>query len=156
MAAGGPSSFKRPESVLVVIFTTPGEVLLLRRADHVEFWQSVTGSLEWCEDDRFVTACRELFEETGIMAETGWRDWGVSHCYEIFPQWRHRYRPGTVHNTEHVFSLELPERVPVALRPVEHVEYEWLAWPAAVARVTSASNRWALEVLGRERGFLPS
>ena len=156
MAVGGPSSFKRPESVLVVIFTTPGEVLVLRRADHAAFWQSVTGSLEWHEDDRFATARRELLEETGIAADRGWRDWGVSHRYEIYPQWRHRYRPGTVHNTEHVFSLELPDRVPVVLRPDEHEEYEWLAWPTAVARVTSASNRWALEILGRERGFLRS
>ncbi len=155
MATGTSPPFKRPESVLVVIFTTPGEVLVLRRADHAAFWQSVTGSLEWAESDRLATARREVQEETGIAAQTGWRDWGVSHDYEIFPQWRHRYRPGTLRNTEHVFSLELPDRMGVMLHGAEHKEYEWLAWPAAVARVTSPSNRWALEVLGRERGFLP-
>ena len=26
-----------------------------------------------------------------------------------FPQWRHRYPPGTTHNTEHVFGLAVPE-----------------------------------------------
>ena len=30
--------FKRPESVLVVVYTRSGKVLLLRRADHPEFW----------------------------------------------------------------------------------------------------------------------
>ncbi len=154
MAAVLPPRYKRPESVLVVIFTAKAEVLLLRRADHPEFWQSVTGSLEWSEEDRLATARRELQEETGIVASEGWRDWGLSHRYEIFPEWRHRYEPGTVHNTEHVFSLELRDRVAVSLHPAEHCDYEWLRWAPAVARVTSDSNRWALETLGRERGFL--
>ncbi|MHB8252475.1 MAG: dihydroneopterin triphosphate diphosphatase [Acidiferrobacter sp.] len=147
------SSYKRPESILVVIFTARGEVLLLRRSDHVAFWQSVTGSLEWHEEDLLAAARRELAEETGIITAQGWRDWETSHRYEIFPQWRYRYRPGTLHNTEHIFSVELADRVPVSLHACEHEEYEWVSWSEAVARATSASNRWALEVLGRERGF---
>jgi len=38
--------YKRPESVLVVIYTARPEVLLLHRSDMPEYWQSVTGSLE--------------------------------------------------------------------------------------------------------------
>ncbi|HEX6549558.1 MAG TPA: dihydroneopterin triphosphate diphosphatase, partial [Gammaproteobacteria bacterium] len=34
--------FKRPESVLVVIYTSRGEVLQLRRREPADFWQSVT------------------------------------------------------------------------------------------------------------------
>ena len=34
----------------MVIYTTGGEVLLLRRRQPDDFWQSVTGSLEWDED----------------------------------------------------------------------------------------------------------
>jgi dATP pyrophosphohydrolase len=147
-------SFKRPESVLVVIFTTPGEVLLLRRCDHAAFWQSVTGSLEWHEEDLLATARREVAEETGIMVENGWRDWEISHQYEIFPEWRHRYRPGTLRNTEHIFSLELPDRVEVRLHASEHKEFEWMSWQAATVRVTSETNRYALETLGRQRAFL--
>ena len=37
---------KIPQSVLVVIHTPALEVLLLERADHPGFWQSVTGSLD--------------------------------------------------------------------------------------------------------------
>ena len=44
-----PRHFKRPESVMVVVHT-PEEVLVLKRADHDCFWQSVTGSLEWNEE----------------------------------------------------------------------------------------------------------
>ncbi|HUW97811.1 MAG TPA: dihydroneopterin triphosphate diphosphatase [Acidiferrobacter sp.] len=154
MAAVTRSSFKRPESVLVVIFTARGEVLLLRRSDHAAFWQSVTGSLEWDEEDLLAVAQREAAEETGIVTAHGWRDWEVSHQYEIFPHWRYRYEPGITRNIEHVFSLELADQVAVSLHPGEHEECEWVSWPVAVARVSSASNRWALEVLGRERGFL--
>ena len=38
--------YKLPISTLVVIYTTALEVLLLERADHPGFWQSVTGSQE--------------------------------------------------------------------------------------------------------------
>ena len=36
--------FKIPQSVLVVIHTPALDVLLIRRPDPHEFWQSVTGS----------------------------------------------------------------------------------------------------------------
>lgn len=147
------NKFKRPESVLVVVYTKTGKVLMLRRADHAEFWQSVTGSLEWDTQDPKATARRELREETGIV--TGdLRDWQKTNTYVIFPEWRHRYAPGVTENTEHVFSLELPNEVPVKLNPDEHSEFLWLAFPAAVERATSWSNRDAIVSLGRELGFL--
>ena len=34
-----------------------------------------------------------------------------------YERWRHRFAPGTTHNTEHVFSVELPGRVPAYLPP---------------------------------------
>ncbi|MGD8932832.1 MAG: NUDIX domain-containing protein, partial [Chromatiales bacterium] len=45
-------TYKRPESVLVVVYTAGGEVLLLRRTRPRDFWQSVTGSLHWGESPR--------------------------------------------------------------------------------------------------------
>ena len=38
--------FKRPESILVVIYTRHGDVLLMERTRPAGFWQSVTGSLD--------------------------------------------------------------------------------------------------------------
>jgi dihydroneopterin triphosphate diphosphatase len=81
-------------------------------------------------------------------------DWQLSNVYEIFPQWRHRYPPGTTVNSEHVFGLEVPTRVPVVLAPREHLRYEWLDWRDAAARCFSWSNRAAIEALpshGRKR-----
>ena len=97
--------FKRPISVLVVVHTAQLEVLLLERAAHPGYWQSVTGSQEEGED-LGDTAVREVTEETGIDARRHrLLDWGLSNRYEIFPQWRHRYAPGVTHNNEHVFGL---------------------------------------------------
>ena len=111
-------SFKRPESVLVVVTTRSGKVLLLRRADHPEFWQSITGSMEWGDEQPAETAARELHEETGIMVPPAQlTDRQIQQRYEIFPQWRHKYAPGVTENTEHFFSIELPDEQTVTLSP---------------------------------------
>jgi dATP pyrophosphohydrolase len=143
-------AYKVPISTLVLVHTPDLRVLLLERADYPQHWQSITGSQESGET-LTATAARELFEETGIVAATygGVIDWERQNVYEIFPRWRHRYPPGTTHNTEHVFSLEVPEPVPVTLHPEEHVRYEWLPWEEAAAKCFSWSNRAAIEELPR-------
>jgi dihydroneopterin triphosphate diphosphatase len=138
---------KRPVSVLVVIHTPALAVLLLERAAHPGYWQSVTGSQE--EGETLAdTARREVFEETGLdTAQFGLSDWQQSNSYEIFPEWRHRYAPGVTHNTEHVFSLQVPAILPVRLAPGEHRASIWLPWREAAARCFSWSNRDAILAL---------
>lgn len=139
--------FKQPVSVLVVIHTPRGEVLLIERADRPGFWQSVTGSREGTEA-LLDTARREVFEETGLQAQPpALSDWGVTNRYEIYPHWRHRYAPGVTHNEEHVFGLCLPEPVPVCLAPGEHLAWRWLPWREAAEQVFSPSNAEALRAL---------
>ncbi|MFY3757997.1 dihydroneopterin triphosphate diphosphatase, partial [Escherichia coli] len=59
-------NYKRPESVLVVIYArSSGRVLMLQRRDDTEFWQSVTGSLE-ADESPLHAAQREIKEEVGI------------------------------------------------------------------------------------------
>jgi len=60
----------------------------------------------------------------------------------------HRFAPGVVHNTEHVLSLALRQRVPVTLAPEEHAAFAWLTWREAAARCFSWSNRDAIAMLG--------
>jgi len=141
-------AFKQPVSVLVLVHTPDLRVLLLERADFPEHWQSVTGS---CEPGEALAnaAARELAEETGIDAAAfgGAVDWHLSNDFEIFPQWRHRYPPGTTHNTEHVFSLTVPGPVDVRLNPREHLRHAWLPRREAAERCFSWTNRDAIEAL---------
>jgi dATP pyrophosphohydrolase len=141
---------KIPESVLVVVHTAAREVLLIERADHRGYWQSVTGSKDAPDEPLELTARREVAEETGIAIGSpqvplaNLRDWQLRNVYPIYPQWRHRYAPGVTHNTESVFGLRVPRDVPVVLAPREHVAYVWLPWREAADRCFSASNAEAI------------
>ncbi len=145
---------KIPESVLVVIHTSALEVLLIERADKPGFWQSVTGSLDSPDEALLDTATRELFEETGIVADgdtIALRDWHLSNIYEIYPVWRHRYAPGVTRNTEHVFGVCVPRDTPIVLSPREHLQYVWLPYIEAADRCFSSSNAEAILQLPQRR-----
>lgn len=168
---------KQPVSALVVIHTPALDVLLLERAAHPGYWQSVTGSREGGESI-IATAVRELAEETGIIiapprsqnrlaaphggadaslgrpgggivcAPQDLRDWRLSNRFEIFAEWRDRYPAGVTHNTEHVFSLCVPSGTAVTLAPHEHRAMRWLPWRTAAATCFSWTNRDAILMLG--------
>lgn len=119
-------------------------MLLIERADYAGAWQSVTGSRDGDEILRD-TAIREVAEETGIDAKQfKLIDWQLQNEYEIYAKWSHRFPPGTTHNTEHVFGLQLPYPVAVKLAPREHVNYQWLPYKIAAEKVFSPSNRAAI------------
>jgi dihydroneopterin triphosphate diphosphatase len=147
--------FKIPESALVVIHTADREVLLIERADHPGFWQSVTGSKDAADEPLVTTVIREVMEETGIVIGSpavplaNLRDWHLRNVYEIYPVWRHRYAPGVTQNTEHVFGLRVPRDVVIALSPREHLRHEWLDWRAAADKCFSPSNAEAVLQLPR-------
>jgi dihydroneopterin triphosphate diphosphatase len=138
-------TFRRPESVLIVIYTAPGDFLLLERRKPPGFWQSVTGSLEWGETAD-AAARRELIEETGIMqgllCNLQW-----TQIYDILPSFGKKYAPGVTRNLEHAFALKLAERVPVHLSEREHVRYQWLSAAEAAARASSSTNRAVIRQL---------
>ena len=157
-AKGAPLSSKAtkiPESVLVVIHTPALDVLLIERADHPGYWQSVTGSKDRVDEALTETCVREVAEETGIaigscaVPNSSLRDWRMRNVYEIYPVWRHRYAPGVTHNTEHVFGLLVPEGIPVRLDAREHVNHVWLPYREAADRCFSPSNAEAILHLPR-------
>ncbi len=143
-------AYKKPESALVVLYDQYHRVLLLQRQDDPTFWQSVTGALEEGELP-IDTAYREVNEETGIDAKAhGFfiHQHNKQNQYEIRNRWRHRYPPGTVFNTEHVFSMQIDSDLPITLS--EHLQYEWVSKEDALKRLWSPSNREAVSL------FVPS
>jgi len=137
--------YRRPESVLIVIYTEAKEFLLLERRRPAGFWQSVTGSLEWGEmPDR--AARRELEEETGItqgvLINLQW-----TQTYEILDSFDKLYAPGVTTNLEHAFCLRLSKCVDVTLS--EHVQYRWMSGGEALSMVSSNSNRAVIADLRR-------
>ena len=133
--------FKRPESVLVVVYTRTGKVLLLKRADDPDFWQSVTGSLLWEETEPRQAAARELREETGLRAAEGLQDLQLTNRYPILPRWRPRYAPEVTENTEYAFALELPEEILITVNPAEHASHGWFTFGEAAGKAASWTNR---------------
>ena len=139
--------YKTPVSVLVVIYTLDLQVLLLERADHPSYWQSVTGSQH--EGETLAqTAIREVTEETGLDVNSSQlENWHIQNQYKIFQEWRWRYAPSVTHNTEHVFGLQLPEPIPITVAIQEHLGFIWLPWQAAADKVFSSSNAQAIRSL---------
>ena len=144
-------SFKRPESVLVVLYNEYKEVLVLQRMDDATFWQSVTGTMEGVEAP-IQTAVREVLEETGIdlsLERSG--SGGFLHhlmdCrqvnqYSIREDWRYRYPPGVDKNFEYVFCAQVPASANIKLS--EHITYVWLSKQEALKKVWSATNKNAI------------
>lgn len=136
--------YRRPESVLVLVYTESGEVLLLKRTRPQLFWQSVTGTLETGEAP-VEAAHRELAEETGICGASV-IDCKQSNQFVISEAWRDRYAPGVTMNTEHIFCCPLADKpAKVCLAADEHSEFVWLPVDKAIEQVSSWTNRQALE-----------
>jgi len=131
------------------VYTSGGEVLLLQRADSTQAWQSVTGSMRWDEINPIDTARRELYEETGLVADAQLKDMGIRKRYPIRPLWKPRYHPDHDENREHLFFFKLPKRSEITINTNEHQDFCWLPYAQARDRVRFATNRDAIEMLMR-------
>lgn len=143
------TAVRRPASVLVVVYTDDSHVLLLRRCQPFDFWQSVTGSLNEGETHADA-ALRELHEETSFTDQGELSFSNVSRHFEIDPRWRDRFAPGVVDNEEFEWRYRLLTAREIQLNRQEHSEYQWLHVDDAVEAVWSWTNRDALKKLRDE------
>jgi dATP pyrophosphohydrolase len=135
--------YRRPVSVLVLVYTADGSILLLRRSRPFDFWQSITGSLQRDETHE-QAALRELEEETGLKGEGKLTFSGTSRAFTIDPRWRDRYAPGVTENVEFEWHYRLPAKTDIAIDNLEHSEYQWFSLDRAIEAVWSWTNREAL------------
>ena len=140
--------YRRPESVLIVVYTIAGDVLLLKRRSPLEFWQSVTGSLE-PDESHAAAAPRELAEETGLVDEGELCYSGNRREFEIDPRWRDRYAPGVTTNEEYEYRYRLDDIPAIRIDDSEHAGYCWAPIDEAIGMAWSWTNRAALEDLRR-------
>lgn len=144
------AEFRRPVSVLVVVYTDALDVLLLQRTKPFDFWQSVTGSLN--DGESVASAARrELLEETGLSSEGELTDSGVERIFTIDPRWRHRFAPGVTENREYEWRYRLWNRQEVTIDEREHSALKWCAIDTAISEVWSWTNREALDNLRKTR-----
>jgi dATP pyrophosphohydrolase len=130
-------------SVLVLVYTADGSILLLRRSRPFDFWQSVTGSLQR-DETHAEAALRELAEETGLSGEGELEFSGTNRAFIIDPRWRDRYAPGVTENVEFEWHYRLPARTDIVMSSAEHSEYRWFSLEKAIEAVWSWTNREAL------------
>ena len=139
---------KIPKSVLVIAHDKDLNVLLLERADHKNFWQSITGSLDFAEENLLDAAKRELEEETGIKTDNeNWLDWNLSRRFKIFSHWKHRYDENINFNTEHIFSVCVDSSSQSILKTRKHVNFTWIFWREAADKCFSWTNVLAIKEL---------
>ncbi len=137
--------FKRPESILVIVYARDSSVLLLQRKDWPDFWQSVTGSMQDAETSPLISAWRELKEETGLSATDGdMQDCQASAYFDIYPQWLKRYAPGVTRNLEHVFCFRVAKPINISISK-EHTSYCWVTKEEALEKVISSTNSDAID-----------
>ena len=133
---------KIPKSILIIIYTKNKDVLLLKKINDKDMWQSVTGSMQ--ENETALDAAkRELLEETGLNSDN-LIDCKKEYVFEIYEMWRHKYDDGVTHNTEHVFKLELDDIIDINIDVEEHDSYLWLPRVKAAEKVFSHTNRQAI------------
>ncbi len=139
---------KIPVSTLIIIHDSKLNILLLERADRPNFWQSVTGSLNFKTENLTCAAQRELKEETGLnLYDFPWLNWNFSRKFKIFDHWVHRYEKGVKENTEFIFSVCIAKNEKIKLSPREHLRYEWFSSNNAIKKCFSWTNKVAIEEL---------
>ncbi len=126
------------------------EYLLLHRVlERLSFWQGVTGGVESGEAIE-QTAARELTEETGFTPDD-LQPIGFTYTFPADEFFENMYETMPDEITQHVFVARVAAGSEPTLDQVEHDQYSWLDFDAALDRLYWWDDK---ESLKRVEAFL--
>jgi dATP pyrophosphohydrolase len=115
--------------------------MLHRISERGEFWQGVSGGVEW-DETLEAAARRELIEETSLRP-VELRQVNCSYTFAMQEDWKRWYAPGTAEIAEHVFLAVVEGEKPV-LSAEEHDDWRWCTYEEALALLAWPENIEAL------------
>lgn len=117
-------------------------LVLKRREDRGDFWQSVTGGVEEGEN-QIAALKRELKEETGIGEYQKIINLKYSFSFSL---------PHLGELVENVYAVEVSPETEIFLSP-EHIEYRWVFFEEALSLLKYEANKEGFrkiwKILGR-------
>jgi len=129
-------------------------LMLHRCAERGNFWQGVTGAPLPGESD-LEAAIRETREETGYAVGVRLLELATRYAYALRPeeadQWASLYGPGVTSIPVVSFGAEVVAPSPPVLDPIEHDDFDWCTYEAALALLDWPVEADALD--GRRRAL---
>jgi len=136
------SKMKTNNQIEVIVFIKSESgckyLILKRNSKKGDFWQPITGNVEFGESFEDATR-RELMEETGITK--------VKRSFDL--EYTFSFHDDNRTQTERVFCVEVLEGTTINLSS-EHTAYKWVSKDEALSTLIYPGNKKAFEMLGKK------
>ncbi len=123
--------------------------LLLKRKLHWKGWEFPKGKIELYEIlNRKNTALREVQEETGLVPKKKTlKKYPIKGKYLYTKELKDR--PGTIGQSYHLYSVEIPYSQKVKLDKKEHSSFKWCSFKQAIKLLTWKNQKDSLKIVNK-------